>query len=56
VDALDRRRFVASLIGGQSAALLAVLIFGGVLIPAVLAFLGSGAGLLLLGPPDGDAG
>jgi hypothetical protein len=52
VDAVDRRRFVASLIGGQSAALLAVVIFGGILVPAVLAFLGSGAGLLLLGYPE----
>jgi hypothetical protein len=50
VDPIDKRRFLACLVGGQSAAVLALLVFGGVLIPAFVAFLGAGAGLVLLGP------
>jgi hypothetical protein len=45
---LDKRRFVAALIGGQSCAVLALLLFGGVLWPMTVAFLGSAAGPLLL--------
>jgi hypothetical protein len=54
VEPIDKRRFVACLIGGQSAAVLAVLVFGGILMPALLAFVGSGAGLLL-GSPERSA-
>ncbi len=45
----DTRRFVAALIGGQSGAMLGLLVFGGIVAPVIVAFLGSAAVPLLLG-------
>ena len=45
----DTRRFVAALIGGQSGAVLGLLLFGGVLAPAIVAFVGSAALPVALG-------
>jgi hypothetical protein len=48
----DRRRFFAALIAGQSAGVLTLLLFGGVLVPMAFAFLASAAGPLLLARRD----
>ena len=45
----DTRRFIAALIGGQSGAVLGLLLFGGVLAPMIVAFLGSAAVPVALG-------
>ena len=45
----DTRRFVAALIGGQSGAVLGLILFGGVLAPVAIAFLGSAAVPVALG-------
>jgi hypothetical protein len=47
----DRRRFLASLVAGQLAALLGLLLFGGVLLPMVVAFIGSAAGCFVVAEP-----
>ena len=39
----DKTRFVAALVGGQSGALLGLVLFGGVLAPMLVAFVGSAA-------------
>jgi hypothetical protein len=44
----DRRRFFSALLAGQLGALVALVLFGGVLVPMGFAFFGSAAGPLLL--------
>jgi hypothetical protein len=47
----DRRRFLASLVAGQLAALLGLVLFGGVLLPVLVAFIGSAAGCFVVAEP-----
>ena len=47
----DRRRFVAALVGGQLAALLALVVLGGWLLPMLVAFMGSAAGCFVVAEP-----
>jgi hypothetical protein len=49
----ERRRFIAALVFGQLAALLGLLVFGGVLMPMLIAFAGSGAGAFIVAEPRG---
>jgi hypothetical protein len=49
--AADRRRFVASLVAGQLAALLGLVLFGGVLMPMLVAVIGSAAGCFVVAEP-----
>jgi hypothetical protein len=49
----DTRRFVAALVAGQLSALIGLLLFGGVLMPIIVAFLGSGAGVFVVADPRG---
>jgi hypothetical protein len=47
----DWRRFFASLFAGQFAGVLALLLLGGVLAPAILAFMGAAAGCFIVAEP-----
>jgi hypothetical protein len=44
---------VAALVAGQLSALIGLLLFGGVLMPIIVAFLGSGAGVFVVADPRG---
>jgi hypothetical protein len=52
----DRRRFAASLVAGQLAALLGLVLFGGVLLPVLVAFIGSAAGCFVVAEPRRASG
>jgi uncharacterized Tic20 family protein len=47
----DRRRFAAALVAGQLAALFGLLLFGGVLGPMLVAFMGAAAGCFVVAEP-----
>ena len=47
---------MAALVAGQLSALIALVLFGGVLAPIILAFLGSGAGVFVVAEPRRPAG
>ena len=44
----DKTRFVAALVGGQSGAMLGLVLFGGAVAPMLVAFIGSAAVPVLL--------
>jgi hypothetical protein len=47
----DRRRFFASLLAGQITGVVALVLLGGVLAPAILAFMGAAAGCFVVAEP-----
>jgi hypothetical protein len=47
----DRRRFTSALVGGQLAAVMALVLFGGWLLPMLVAFAGAAAGCFVVAEP-----